>query len=268
MENPKNSRNKANSKKSKISKLVTPILAGTLFFASPDWAIAQNTSNQTRNKAEISTSTILDRLDQKLWISLPDEFKNKVLDFVLNDTIMRTRSATAYTEEFLINEMQNDRWIEKKNQLLFLRSSIYSWISKKTLYDWLDDENESRSDEYDKVLTQISKSYENYKNWFKIYMEEWINESEKKINESQKKIKEYDEQSAKAREQSAESLTSSLENLARFYNRYKKDPSTIKDDEVKQRKEVWKKVIQRCKDDKIDYKAKLSPEMLKFYGVE
>ena len=106
-------------------------------------------------------------------------------------------------------------------------------------------------------------------------MEEWINESEKKINESQKKIKEYDEQSAKAREQSAkareqsaESLTSSLENLARFYNRYKKDPSTIKDDEVKQRKEVWKKVIQRCKDDKIDYKAKLSPEMLKFYGVE
>ena len=71
--------------------------------------------------------------------------------------------------------------------------------------------------------------------------------------------------------QSAESLISSLENLARFYNRYKKDPSTIKDDEVKQRKENWKQVIQRCKeckDEKINYKDKLTPEMLKFYGEE
>ena len=138
MENPKNSRNKANSKKSKISKLVTPILAGTLFFASPDWAIAQNTSNQTRNKAEISTSTILDRLDQKLWISLPDEFKNKVLDFVLNDTIMRTRSATAYTEEFLINEMQNDRWIEKKINYYFCGLVfIHEFQKKLYMIGWM-----------------------------------------------------------------------------------------------------------------------------------
>ena len=185
--------------------------------------------------------------------------------------------------------MKRNPWISEENRLLFNRSSIYWWISKKFLYDRLDDENEFRANEYEKVLKQINEAYENYKNWFKTYMEEWINESEKKINESKKKIKEYDEQSAKAREQSAvareqsaeldkqsaelskqsaESLASSLEKLARFYNRYKKDPSTIRDDEVKQRKEIWKKVIQRCKDGKIDYKAKLSTEMLKFYGVE
>ena len=177
MENPKNSRNKADSKKSKISKLLTPFLASTLFFASPDWAIAQNTSNQTRNKAEISTSTILDRLDQKLWVSLPDKFKNKVLDFVLNDTIMHTRSATAYTEDFIINEMKKDRWISKQNQLLFIRSTIYAWISQRTLYDRLDDENENRSDEYEKALKQINSSYEEYKKWFKTYMETWIAEA-------------------------------------------------------------------------------------------
>ena len=45
------------------------------------------------------------------------------------------------------------------------------------------------------------------------------------------------QQSAEARQQSAEALTSSLDNLVRFYNRYKKDPSTIKDDELTWRKE-------------------------------
>ncbi|MCR4826417.1 MAG: hypothetical protein K5882_05635 [Bacteroidales bacterium] len=45
------------------------------------------------------------------------------------------------------------------------------------------------------------------------------------------------QRSAEADRRSAEALTSSLENLARFYNRYKKDPSTIKDDEVTRRKE-------------------------------
>ncbi len=51
---------------------------------------------------------IVDRLDKALGVKLPTEFNNKLLDFVQNDTIMRTRSATAYTEDFILNEMKKD----------------------------------------------------------------------------------------------------------------------------------------------------------------
>ena len=51
---------------------------------------------------------IVDRLDKELGVKLPAEFNNKLLDFVQNDTIMRTRSATAYTEDFILNEMKKD----------------------------------------------------------------------------------------------------------------------------------------------------------------
>ena len=246
MENIRSSNNRSSQKKWNFSKFI-PILAGALLFANPDWAIAQNTSNQHRTQTEVSTSTILDRLNQKIWVSLPDEYNSKVLDFVLNDTIMRTRSATAYTEEFIINEMKEDRWINKQNQLLFIRSTIYEWISKNNLYDRLDDEDESRWNEYEKALKLINNSYEKYKTWFKTYMET--------------KSAEYDKQSA-------ETINSSLNNLVRFYNRYKKDPNSIKAEEVSRRKEDWKRVIKRCKELWIDYKSKLSPDMLKFYGVE
>lgn len=242
-----------------VSKIYLPAFFVFFILATVGWAKGQDVS---------STSTIIDRLDKKLWVSVPAEYSAKLLNFVLNDTIMRTRSATAYTEEFIINEMKKDWWISKQNQLLFIRSTIYAWISQRTLYDWLDDDNETRSDEYEKALKQINSSYEEYKKWFKAYMEKGIADADRRIAEADRTSAEARQQSAEARQQSAESLTSSLENLARFYNRYKKDPSTINDDEVRQRKENWKQVIQRCKDGKINYKDKLSPEMLKFYGVE
>ena len=150
--------------------------------------------------------------------------------------------------------MKEDRWINKQNQLLFIRSTIYEWISKNNLYDRLDDEDESRWNEYEKASKLINNSYEKYKTWFKTYMET--------------KSAEYDKQSAEYRQQSAETINSSLDNLVRFYNRYKKDPNSIKAEEVSRRKEDWKRVIKRCKELWIDYKSKLSPDMLKFYGVE
>ena len=45
------------------------------------------------------------------------------------------------------------------------------------------------------------------------------------------------QRSAEADRRSAEALNSALENIIRFYNRYKKDPSTIKDEELTRRKE-------------------------------
>jgi len=213
--------------------------------ATISWVNAQNV---------VPGSTIIDRLDKILWVSVPVEYSAKLLDFVLNDTIMRTRSATAYTEEFIVNEMQKDRLIDKQNQLLFIWSIIYEQISWKYLYNREYDENENRVDDYWNMIDKITLCENEYKKWFKTYMEMWIAEAI--------------QQSAVARQRSADALNSSLENLVWFYNRYKKDSSTIKDEEVKQRKWKGKEIIQRCKEVGIDYKSKLSKEMLKFYGVE
>ena len=260
-----------------IKNLSLWLVAISLLCANPDCAIAQNVSKQSSNKSGISTSTILDRLNQKLWVSLPDEYNGKVLDFVLNDTIMRTRSATAYTEEFIINEMKKDWWISKQNQLLFVWSKIYEWISQTKLYKLLDDADINRRSEYKKSLKQIANCYEGYEKWFKTYMETWIAEADRTSAEARQQSAEARQQSAEARQQSAEALNSSLKNLARFYNRYKKDPSSIKAEEVRQWKEKWRQVIQWCKDLWIDYKAKLLKEVwdkrkvdaiLKFYGIE
>ena len=49
---------------------------------------------------------------------------------------------------------------------------------------------------------------------------------------------------------------------------YKKDPSSIKQSEINQMQNSAKEIVQDCKQYNIDYKAKLSPEMLKFYGIE
>ena len=262
MENLRNSNNKSGNRKWKFSKFA-PILAGALFLMNPSWANAQSTSNQTRTKAEIYTSTILDRLNQKVWISLPAEYSGKVLDFVLNDTIMRTRSATDYTEEFIINEMKKDRWINKQNQLLFIWSKIYGWISQKKLYNRLDDENESRSAEYKKSLKQIATCYEEYKKWFKTYMD--IKSAEAR------------QQSAEARQEAIQSISNSLGWIIIFYNSYKKNIDVVKQNEIDEAKRLAKNIITQCKKYWIDYRSILLKEvwdkkkvdgMLKFYGIE
>ena len=262
MENLRNSSNKSSNRKWKFSKFV-PILAGALFFMNPSWADAQNISNQARAKVEVSTSTILDRLNQKIWVSLPTEYNSKVLNFVLNDTIMRTRSATAYTENFIMNEMKKDWWIGKQNQLLFIWSEIYGWITGWKLYDILDDEDDDRYEEYSKTSKQIATSYEEYKKWFKTYMD--IKSAEAK------------QQSAEAKQEAIQSISNSLEWIIIFYNSYKKNIDVVKQNEIDEAKKLAKNIITQCKKYWIDYKdillkevwdKKKVDEILKFYGVE
>ena len=53
-----------------------------------------------------------------------------------------------------------------------------------------------------------------------------------------------------------------------FFGLYKKDPSSVKQDELKFMQRSAKEIIQDCKEYNIDYKSKLSPEVRKFFGVE
>ena len=173
--------------------------------------------------------------------------------------------------------MQKDWWISKQNQLLFVWSKIYSWISKKTLYDWLDDENEKRSDEYDKALSKINTSYDEYKKWFKTYMETKSAEARQQSAESKRKSAEYEQQSAEAIKGIRESAPSSIKEIVKYYNLCIKSPETNDENEMRVVKNAAKDIIQTCKNYWIDYKALILKEVwdkkkvdnvLKFYGVK
>ena len=221
---------------------------------------------------------IVDRLNKALLVKLPAEFEAKVKEFAANDTIMRTRSATAFTEQFLIEQFKKDWGIDRQNQLLFMWSTIYSGITNKTLYEFLDDDNEARSDEYDNQLENINKFYESYKKGFKEYMEQKLAESDSMIAEYGRRIAESDRSIAESDRRIAEALTSSLKELVWFFNRYHmKDKEAIPPNETQKVKNIGKEVFTSCKDINLNYKAILSKELgddkkvqelLKFYGVE
>jgi hypothetical protein len=214
---------------------------------------------------------IVDRLNAKLGVRLPAEFEAKVKEFAANDTIMRTRSATAFTEQFIIEQFKNDWGIDRQNQLLYMWSSIYGGITKKFLYDFLEDDNEARSDEYCSQLKNINQFYEGYKKGFKEYMEQKSAEYDRRSAEAQQR-------SAEAQQRSAEAITNSLKNFVWFFNRYHmKDKEAIPPDETQAWKNKAMEVFIRCKVINLNYKAilrkelgddKKVQELLKFYGVE
>ena len=245
-----------------VSKIYLPAFFVFFILATVGWAKGQDVS---------STSTIIDRLDKKLWVSVPAEYSAKLLKFVLNDTIMRTRSATAYTEEFIINEMKKDWWINKQNQLLFIWSKIYGWISQRKLYNWLDDIDENRGSEYKNSLRQIANCYEEYKKWFRTYIEKWIADADRRISDADRRISD-----AIKKTMCLDSIWVK-NNMMEFYNMYNDKPGIIKDEEIKFMKEHTKEIIEDCKKFGIDYRAILLKEVwdkrkveeiLKFYGVE
>ncbi|MBR6128139.1 MAG: hypothetical protein IKQ07_00735, partial [Bacteroidaceae bacterium] len=202
---------------------------------------------------------IVDRLDKALGVTLPSEYRSKVKEFVANDTIMRTRSATQYTEEFIKDEMKKDWGISKQNQLLFMWSKIYGGISQAKLYNWLDDENTARGNEYKKALRPIADFYMEYKTGFKAYMEE--------------KSAEYERQSAEAKRQSAEAVQTS--NMITYYGLYQitsyyqlrgvapESETTEPNEFWNHVKEYWEHVANNCEKFNIDYRSLLPLEVQK-----
>ena len=200
---------------------------------------------------------IVDRLNATLGVRLPAEYEVKVKEFAANDTIMRTRSATAFTEQFIIEQFKNDWGIDRQNQLLFMWSKIYGGISQKKLYNWLDDDNKERSSEYKKCLKNISEFYEGYKKGFKEYMEQ-------KSAEAKRQSAEAKRQSAEAKQEPIAYIYHTLYYMIYSYSLH--DFAT--DEEIKEMKEIGKNMIQLCNQYNIDYKSLFPLEVQKFYGIE
>ena len=237
------------------------LIATSLLISNPTQAQSSNKINNNQNAIEMmDNSDILSNITKRTWTEIPGIYKKKLEDFFSSNKNMKDPELWKFTEDFIVEQMNKNPWMDNTNRLIFLLDLIYEKNTWKNIYEW-EDWDEKRLNDFEEYLDTIEETGNTYVKLIKEYTQKLF----EKYDEQSAKAR---EQSAKAREQSAKSLTSSLENLARFYNRYKKDPSTIKDEEVRQRKEKGNEVILRCKEEEIDYKLKLSPEMLKFYGVE
>jgi len=223
------------------------LLAGFLGIYTPSYA----QTGTTINNATVQIDSIVKRHK----IQLPKIYQERIDKFLADNKVMKDEDARIYTAGFISKEMEADWWISKGNQFLFIWHSIYKQVTDQDLYDGKDNDPKISEDFNNRLVTiRIKACWQKYKNWITSYMNELSTEAQQR--------------SAEYRQQSTEALNSSLENIVWFYNRYKKDPNTIRDEEVKEWKEMGKGVIQRCIEMNIDYKAKLSNEMLQFYGIE
>ena len=207
-----------------------------------------NLSAQAQN-----TKDIVDRLNTSLGISLPSQYQTTVKNFVKNSKILSDKDAQTFTEQFIKDQMKTGWGINKQNQLLFIWDAVYDQITGKQLYTG-EDGNQTRLNEFEKVMEKAEACGKKYKEGFKAYMKQQSAEAR--------------QQSAEARQESIRALNKSLQSMKEYYYLYKQSPNLITKDEINRAKNDARITINDCKRYNIDYKSKLSPEVRKFYGIE
>ena len=245
-----------NQKKSSGLSRLSQVLAlcTILSITNPAEVKANNITDEGLQNVEVvQGSDIVSNIQNRTWVSLPSMYTQKFRNFVSSSRILKDKDAMKFTEDFIVKQIQSNRWISKQNQLLFIWDAIYEQITSKNIYTW-EDGNSARLSEFENVMDKVEQCWKSYNTWFKAYMRQ---------------------QSADARQQSADARQNRinttyrwLQDMINFYNIYKKNPNNVKPEEVRQAKEHSKRIIQNCREFWINYKSKLSPEVRKFYGID
>ena len=224
--------------KQRIYSLLFVVVA-TLFLVSPTQAQSQ--------------TDIIDRLDATLGVSLPSEYKANIRGNEKMQRVIKSKIGSEYTEGFIKEQMNSSWGINNQNQLIFVWSAVYKQIANEDLYDGSDGDD-NRVDDFGDVVDRWEACGNKYAEGFNKYMEQKSAEAKQKSAEYSKEIK--------------ESTIRTLEHLKKIYGLYLKDPNSITQSELVSVRKDAKEVIQNCKKYNIDYKKELTPEMLKFYGIE
>jgi len=259
--------------KQRIYSLLFVVVA-TLFLVFPTQAQSQ--------------TDIIDRLDATLGVSLPSEYKANIRGNEKMQRVIKSKSGSEYTEGFIKEQMNSSWGINNQNQLIFVWSAVYKQITDEDLYDGSDGDD-NRVDDFAEVVDRWEACGNKYAEGFNKYMEQKSAEAKQRSAEAkqrsaeaERRSAEYDRRIAEADRRSAEydrriaeydkeitkKTSSRLENLVKFYSLYKKDPKTVYPDEIARMKVSAKEIVQDCKEYNIDYKKELTPEILKFYGIE
>lgn len=266
-------------KSNSFSKLPYVLALCTMLnIANPTEMKADNITNDNLPGIEVvSDSDIIANIERRTWTRLPDFYNKKLKTFITTNRIMQDEGSAKFTADFIVKQMQSDRWISKQSQLLFIRTHIYNEITDTYLYDWSDGD-ENRLDEYSNVMDRAEKCWKDFRNWYIAYTKQISAEYDKRSADAQQR-------SADAQQRSADAIknimhTDSLrikQHMQEFYDIYTRNPSIVKQDEIDFMKKSAKEIIASCKKHWINYRAILIKEVwdkkkvdkiLKFYDIE
>lgn len=236
--------------------------SGLFFFLSFFVSVTLATIGEINAQSSVS-SDIVTNVEKRTWVKIPNEYNNKLKTFVETNEVMKSKNWVKFTEDFIVNQMESDWWIDRQNQLLFIWSAIYEQITWEYFYDWSDG-NDNRLEEFSNVMDKVEKCWKEYVIWINTYMERISAEADRRSAEAIKTIMQQDSIRLK-------------KSMIEFYEIYIRSPSTVKKEDIDFAKESTKTIIGDCKKYWIDYRAillkevwnaKKVDEILKFYGIE
>jgi len=251
-----------------LYKFGYPVLLFSLLnFNNLAQAHSYTSVDKTMAKTEIFSWDFLSQLDSKLWVKLPQWYDSKVRNMLETNVVLKNEYNRKFTQDFIISEMQKNRWISKQNQLLFIWSAIYLGMENKELYDG-EDGDEKRLNEFEIAVDFVENCGNNYMKGLNAYIQQNIKESQQYIEQSQQHIEQSQQhiQESIGRIMSLDSAW--LKSLNNIYDLYKKDPSSVTAWELEQARKSAAHIISDCKKYGIDYKKLLSLEVRRFYGIE
>ena len=214
-----------------------------------------------------SQKDIIDRLDVSLGVSLPNEYQAKFRDFAKTNIAMCDEGSNAFIEKFIIDQMKNNLNIDKQSQLLFVWNAIYHAVTGKYIYTG-EDGNEKLLDEYGDVFEEIEACEKKFRTSYTAYTKQRTEEAKQRTEEAKQRTEEAKQRTEEHVKVIKEYTIISLRELKKIYGLYLKDPNSITQSELVSVRNDAKKVIKNCKEYNIDYKKELTPEMLKFYGID
>ena len=254
-----------NQNKTSLRKNLSYVLSivALLNLSNPSEAKTIHTDKFSPEITEVlENSDIVTNVEEWTWIKLPKWYAEKIRNFMINNKTLKKEIAAKFTEDFIVKEMQSNRWISKENQLLFIYCAIW-YNYNQDFYTWDDWDNDKMS-EFEKVMDTIENCQAKYKNEFISYMQQRSADAQQRSAENIKKAMWLDSLRLK-------------ENMLKFYKIYNENPDIVKQEELDFMVKSTKEVISECIKYWIDYKAILLKEVwdkkkvdaiLKFYGVE
>ena len=259
-------------------------------------AITLRNKNDIKNTIELKdTTNLLDKISQKLWIILPSQYNENLKNFISNNITLTNEAAAKFTEDFIYEQMSQNRWISKENQYLFIWSTIYTTLTNLELYDW-SDWNQERYNEYEIAFDYLLNCEETYKTNLKKIMEHELEKSENDLQQSRddlQKSRDDLQQSRDDLQQSRDDLQQSRDDLQQsrddlqntknnvmqsdtlllneiinFYKLYKNNINVFNEWELMEIKRIAKETIEACQKDKIDYKNYFIQKLWDYGKVE
>ena len=203
-----------------------------------------------------NTKDIVDRLNTSLGVSLPSQYQTTVKNFLKNSKILSDKDAQTFTEQFIKDQMKTSWGINKQNQLIFVWDAVYGQIlNNKQLYTG-EDGNQTRLDEFEKVMEKAEACGKKYNEGFKTYMRQRSAEADRRSAEAERR-------SAEADQVGIVSVYSTIYNQIKIYTMR----NSATESEIKQSKDVFNRSIKNYQYYKIDFQSLLPTEVQRFYGL-